>query len=763
MAKNSIVTKIGDGVETQFAITFTGGYMDESHVTCRVGSEVDGTGAPVYRALTFISEGLVNVSGDPAGDGITLTFERNTPISTAINDFQNGTILGEEKLDESFEQLIKATQENRDALQDARDLSDSAFSAAGSALAASTALSDANSLVNSIPSTFATLQSNANDALALTIAASAASFAEAEARALASASASEAAQDNINASLAGLPVILDSIADLRLFDVATSGDYATISTSSATGFGPSMPLRYDANDTTSADNGVDIFVDAIDRRWKLQFYGAYYTDWLEVVDTATMATVQERVSFRGGGIVEVSNSFDLDGQLELKSNVTLRGRNADIKVTCTADTTISAMFNIASTEYNVKVCMLHLEGDDSLGTSGSAFWTAGTNVLVEDVKFTNGSIAISDLTIAFSFRPSAEYTRLVRCEFDGWNQHIYNGFGASDTHILDCTFRNWSRRSLWFVAKAAYAIRGVVMQDNLWESPRASGGTSKQPVAFQTDGIGFNSLVFFVNNRLYLGNTPYIQADPSTNTGTADAVSFHKTNNLVISGNFVYGSGEVGINVSYGSLDFSIFGNRCYSCDTTGINIGGIENNRRGHMTDNHCQDCSRDQADDHTNIGGIMVADAIDCTVANNVVLSVRTGAEAMPNGVVIWGPCTNLSGLGSNQIRGYSGKRVVIAGAGTLTVAGYNVWRGTVSAAGVLGNKTNVDSVTKTATGTYELTLDYNVPSGHTVHVACQALGAFRHGQGLVSGKTIRVRTFNASGALVDSAFEAVVTMDG
>lgn len=168
MAVNSIVTKVGDGVTTDFTFSFTGGYMDEDHVFCHVNAEVDGAGDPVYRTITFLSAGTIQVGGAVPAIGEQVKIFRQTPIITAINDFSNGTVLDAETLDRGFEQLVKAAQELEDGLNDAVSAKASAEAAAASAL-------DALTLANSIATAAqtATDESTAASASAIAAAASA--------------------------------------------------------------------------------------------------------------------------------------------------------------------------------------------------------------------------------------------------------------------------------------------------------------------------------------------------------------------------------------------------------------------------------------------------------------------------------------------------------------------------------------------------------------------------------------------------------------
>lgn len=133
MAVNSIVTIIADGATTDFAFSFTGGYMDVAHIFVRVADEVDGALDPVYRDFTLLTAGTLRVLGDTPLNGDEVKIFRATPIIDPVNDFVNGTVLDADTLDRGFEQLLKASQELQDGLADAVSAEEAAIQAAASA------------------------------------------------------------------------------------------------------------------------------------------------------------------------------------------------------------------------------------------------------------------------------------------------------------------------------------------------------------------------------------------------------------------------------------------------------------------------------------------------------------------------------------------------------------------------------------------------------------------------------------------------------
>ena len=92
MTKNSQVDLVGDGTSTDFIFSFTGGYIDAADVFVRVGTEVDGAGDPVFRAYTLLSPGTLRITDGAPANGVLVRIQRITPVQTAINDFENGTV-----------------------------------------------------------------------------------------------------------------------------------------------------------------------------------------------------------------------------------------------------------------------------------------------------------------------------------------------------------------------------------------------------------------------------------------------------------------------------------------------------------------------------------------------------------------------------------------------------------------------------------------------------------------------------------------------
>lgn len=107
----SIIQYTATGLTNTYAINFALGFNNRNEVTCQVNNEVDGLGAPVYRSLTWINDGLVTVDGVLLTAGWPVVFKRTVTKTTLIHDYSNGEAIEESNLDESNKQNLMAIHE----------------------------------------------------------------------------------------------------------------------------------------------------------------------------------------------------------------------------------------------------------------------------------------------------------------------------------------------------------------------------------------------------------------------------------------------------------------------------------------------------------------------------------------------------------------------------------------------------------------------------------------------------------------------------
>lgn len=130
-----------DGTTTSWNFTFSGGYLDRSHVKASV-LPPGGTATPLtITAANFIGDYQLSIT-PPVAAGTILTIYRDTPKDLPIVDFTDGAGLTEVALDTNAKQAVFIAAESADAIGTA-DV-DLAIIAADEAQAASAAAVAAN-------------------------------------------------------------------------------------------------------------------------------------------------------------------------------------------------------------------------------------------------------------------------------------------------------------------------------------------------------------------------------------------------------------------------------------------------------------------------------------------------------------------------------------------------------------------------------------------------------------------------------------------
>lgn len=107
MSYSRVVT-IGDGSTTQFSVNFALGYLLNTDVTCKVGSEVG------FRTITFLSANLLSVGGAPAGVGVKVVFTRTVDKTSLRINFSDGDQLDGDNLTIAQKQDMMAVHEALD-------------------------------------------------------------------------------------------------------------------------------------------------------------------------------------------------------------------------------------------------------------------------------------------------------------------------------------------------------------------------------------------------------------------------------------------------------------------------------------------------------------------------------------------------------------------------------------------------------------------------------------------------------------------------
>ena len=118
----SYVLYTANGSTTQFDITFS--YIDSSHVKVYLDNVED-------TSFTFVNTSRIQTSTTPE-NGVIVKVDRDTPTTSRLVDFQDGSTLTETDLDKSANQNFFSVQENVDAIGDCLKLDNTGVYDAGS-------------------------------------------------------------------------------------------------------------------------------------------------------------------------------------------------------------------------------------------------------------------------------------------------------------------------------------------------------------------------------------------------------------------------------------------------------------------------------------------------------------------------------------------------------------------------------------------------------------------------------------------------------
>lgn len=112
----TLKTYVGEAGRTVYPVDFTLGYLDKSHVYVYTGN------VPTDQlAYTWPNKNQIELV-EPLEEGVTFSIQRITPRQSIFNDYENGAILEERNLDDSFKQTLMVLEEYTDGFITADDI-----------------------------------------------------------------------------------------------------------------------------------------------------------------------------------------------------------------------------------------------------------------------------------------------------------------------------------------------------------------------------------------------------------------------------------------------------------------------------------------------------------------------------------------------------------------------------------------------------------------------------------------------------------------
>jgi hypothetical protein len=258
------------------------------------------------------------------------------------------------------------------------------------------------------------------------------------------------------------PNFIDSIAALRLLTTSTNVTQTVLARNHVAGDGGGI-YRYDASDTTSADNGATVIVDAASRRWKRQFTG------VNVARTSVFQTFQAALTaVSAGGVVII----DKDETITTPVTATITGNVLVIAdgyhlITFNVSGHLSDLITITPSNYQTFRISGPLIFD--CGATGRHFFamTSGTPEMA-DVTINNSYYDCFHFPLTSNYR-WVENFRLERCRFNDVGRNVWSvtmtgtlAVFLNETIWYECELRGLARRAVGRVLHVTYTNANAV-------------------------------------------------------------------------------------------------------------------------------------------------------------------------------------------------------------------------------------------------------------------------------------------------------------
>jgi hypothetical protein len=313
-----------------------------------------------------------------------------------------------------------------------------------------------------------------------------------------------------------------------------------------------------------------------------------------------------------------------------------------------------------------------------------------SNVRIEKVTFTCDGANENERVQGIETRDNTSNILIRDCIFNGQTTAVRINLNTVGVLIEGCVFWDWEDAAIYVFGTTTSNVEDVGILGNRILPHRTrmvdldSGAPVvlgpdpnqvKQPIRVEgADTRKHESIIIAHNEVICLGTG---NADPTT-PGSADAISVHRTVGLVVQGNTVIGSGDVGITVAQQCVHVVVANNIIRESDSVGICIGSSDsddtrsvsvtgntsvNNNQNRQNDNVARAKAGvlvnkclgvvidgnnlgDTQSTHTQVNAISVVDSQDVTIGAYVSRG-NTGADIYFQGVNARVQQVNLSTL--------------------------------------------------------------------------------------------------------------------
>lgn len=215
--------------------------------------------------------------------------------------------------------------------------------------------------------------------------------------------------------------------------------------------------------------------------------------------------------------------------------------------------------------------------------------TGSAAVRLERVTFLCTGAAEGQRVQGVETRDNVTDLTISGCRFIGQTTAIRLNRTPSGVLIDGCTFAAWEDAAVYVLGTATtravdVTIRGCRIGPHRTRVLTGSPDPLQvcQPIRVLGDDSNRHRNIAVVNNHITASGTGH--ADP-TNPGSADCISVHRTDGVLVHGNTVSGSGDVGVTVSQQCINVTISGNVIRDSDSVGICVGSSDSTDTRNVT----------------------------------------------------------------------------------------------------------------------------------------------------------------------------------
>lgn len=309
--------------------------------------------------------------------------------------------------------------------------------------------------------------------------------------------------------------------------------------------------------------------------------------------TALGTTLTTAATAKGQVCLAPGVTYAINSQLTIPANTRILGNGATIKLAASAA-------RIATLNSNTRIEDVTFDGNNNATSYLTELVASADTVTLLRCRYTS-----TGGTGPIGIRTNDSTVNLLvdTCTFDNLNNCIKLDKNPNRVRIRNSYFTQWEDRAIWAVSSAGFAAQNVWIENNriLPHRVRLSLGVPdmaqvRQPIAIQGVDTDLHQNIHITGNHVLGAGYSY---NNTTNPGSADLISVHRTSGLKVSQNIVEYGGDVGITVAQQCDNITVIGNIARFNDSAGICIGSSSSTSTsdGTVVGNTCMNNGQNRA----------------------------------------------------------------------------------------------------------------------------------------------------------------------